>query len=74
MHPRAARAALHAAARSPCAATLDPHPRPWLRRSHFATRDLQTHAKYVKVLGLRGKYILDYARDPFKPGLTIQVK
>ncbi|PRW44333.1 Glucose-6-phosphate 1-epimerase [Chlorella sorokiniana] len=41
-------------------------------RSHFVTRDIQTHGKYVNLLGLRGKYVMDYTQDPLNPGLTIQ--
>lgn len=39
---------------------------------HFLTEDIRFHKKFVKVLGLNGKYTLDYALDPMKPRLAIE--
>ncbi|KAL4418726.1 hypothetical protein ABPG77_001783 [Micractinium sp. CCAP 211/92] len=41
-------------------------------RTHFAVRDLATHSKFVKTLGLRGKYMLDYSQNPLAPRLGVQ--
>ncbi|KAL4428376.1 hypothetical protein ABPG75_002465 [Micractinium tetrahymenae] len=41
-------------------------------RTHFATRDLATHSKFVKTLGLRGKYVLDYSQSPLAPRLGVE--
>lgn len=41
-------------------------------RPHFATKDIPTHDKFVKTLGLRGKYSLDYAGNPFEPRLGVE--
>ena len=40
--------------------------------SHFATEDIRTAKKFVKLLGLGGKYALDYAADPMRPQLFIE--
>ncbi len=44
-------------------------------QTHFAVRplgDYPDNSRFVKLLGLGGKYILDYARDPSRPRLDQQ--
>lgn len=40
--------------------------------THFATEDLRASKKFCKVLGLGGKYVLDYSTDPMRPSLSIE--
>lgn len=40
--------------------------------THLAAEDIRENKKFVKVLGLGGKYALDYAADPMRPQLFIE--
>jgi hypothetical protein len=39
---------------------------------HFATQDIPSHRRFVKVLGLGGKYVLDYGTDAMQPQMGIE--
>jgi len=41
-------------------------------QTHFAVHNLATHARHVRVLGLGGKWIFDYAPDPMHPRLDME--
>jgi len=40
--------------------------------THLASEDVRENRKFVKVLGLGGKYVLDYAADPMRPSLSVE--
>lgn len=40
--------------------------------THFVTEDIRENRKTVKILGLAGKYVLDYSEDAMRPKLVIQ--
>ena len=40
--------------------------------THLAAQDIRENKKFVKVLGLGGKYVLNYAADPMRPLLRVQ--
>jgi hypothetical protein len=40
--------------------------------THLATLDIEDNRKFVKVLGLYGKYVLDYSNDAMRPKLDIE--
>ncbi|KAL4527937.1 hypothetical protein Ndes2526B_g07727 [Nannochloris sp. 'desiccata'] len=40
--------------------------------THLASEDVRENKKFVKVLGLGGKYVLDYAADPMRPSLFVE--
>ena len=40
--------------------------------NHFATENIRENIKAVKVLGLAGKYVLDYSEDAMRPKLKIE--
>jgi hypothetical protein len=40
--------------------------------THLASEDVRENKKFVKVLGLGGKYVLDYAVDPMRPNLFVE--
>lgn len=40
--------------------------------THLATLDIEDNKKFVKILGLYGKYVLDYSNDPMRPKLDVE--
>jgi len=40
--------------------------------THLASEDVRENKNFVKVLGLGGKYVLDYATDPMRPSLFVE--
>ena len=55
----------------PCADT-EPFTFTAALQTHFAVRNLATHAQHVRVLGLGGKWVFDYAQDARHPRLDTE--